>query len=33
MQSKLLVALFAALALTACQKAKEAAAPAMEQAQ
>ena len=27
MQSKLLVALFAALALTACQKAEEAAAP------
>jgi hypothetical protein len=33
MQSKLLVALFAALALTACQKAEEASAPAMEQAQ
>jgi len=32
MQSKLLVALFAALALTACQKAEEAAAPAMEEA-
>jgi hypothetical protein len=33
MQSKLLVALFAALALTACKKSEEAAAPAMEQAQ
>ena len=33
MQSKLLVALFAALALTACKKAEEAAAPAMEQSQ
>ena len=32
MQSKLLIALFAALTLTACQKAQEAAAPAMDQA-
>jgi len=33
MQSKLLVALFAALALTACQKAEEAAAPAIGRSQ
>ncbi|MBT9568421.1 MAG: hypothetical protein IV085_09000 [Thiobacillus sp.] len=33
MHTKLLVALFAALALTACQKAEEAAAPETEQPQ
>ncbi len=33
MQSKLLIALFAALTLTACQKSEEAAAPSMEEAQ